>query len=835
MNRFRFSSKWRYVTFLVCCCLGLLSAVTHGGEVTLFEDGTSSYEIVIDQKAVKSVVYAAERLQRDFAASTGHKLPLRCLEDFSKITPDSRVIIIGQNDYTRRLGIEPASISHDGYATRTDGTNLIIAGRDDAGEPHNDRMFTSAGSIPGVGRFLQNHLGVVQYLPGKLWHHVPRHTRVVVDLPDEVVQPSFLHRQISLNYIVRGDSNKKRVSQRRRDFLRWARINGAGSGVLGHTAHETDDMMRPFVKNGKYVGKPEWLALYKGKRMIPRTRSDLRVWYRFHLCTSHPEVRDIAVQYVRDFFAEKPDYLVAGISLSDGDRYCECDRCIAQDAAGVDSKTDRYVNFINEVAQRVKAEYPDKYLGAFIYAAYVEPPVRPENQEIADNLLLFMVNNGSYYFSEKEQQAKREIFEAWASLADHLTYYTWTASHGFLGLPLNNPDWLVGHIAQLKIEGYWGYRHLVMGSLHARQPDSFLWGQLVYEHDKDADVLLDEFYRDLYGNAAETVRSYHRLLAQQVHQANQQLKLEKDRSDDTVKKYEDRVLVYFEPVLAEARTLLDKAAAEIDGDELRNRRVRVLSDQLRIAELMVPAIQIGKLDDAGQASEQQLARLDHLRIEFHEHLMKHGNSDVLDIRDITEVPRYGRDDLMRYLLIPTDYEKWFSVPIKKRPADKWKDLAFRYVTPREALDAEALITLPLEWQFIADPKGTGEKRGLPNARPNGEWRPLRVDAYWLDQGIDHRHVGWYTTTLKVPSTAGKADHLWLLFNAVDGKAKVWIDGKLVGEQNGPVAQMWDKPWAIEVSGHMKPRGEHRVTVRLEKREPKGMIGIWKPIELRGDL
>ncbi|MEM8737932.1 MAG: DUF4838 domain-containing protein [Planctomycetota bacterium] len=812
----------------------LAAASVSAKPVTLARGGTTTYKIVIDAQAVPSVEWAAKTLQDRFKASTGATLPIERLEDFSTLRPASRVIVVGQNDYTRRLGLDPESIGHDGYATLTDGRNLIIAGRDDDGDPFRDKLYISTGSIAGVGRFLHDHLGVVQYLPGERWLHVPEHDKLVVDLPTENVKPSFLNRQVSLNYIVRGDPNRKRFLERRREVLRWARLNGAGSGTRGFPAHETDEIMSPYVENDRYVGKPEWVALYNGRRLIPRTKRDFRVWYRFHLCTSNAEVRDITVNYVRQYFKENPEQDIAGISLSDGDRYCQCTPCVAQDAPGIDSKTDRYLDFASEVARRVKDEFPDKYVGTFIYAAYIDPPVKPKNREIPENLLLFVVKNGTYYYSEADREQARAQLAEWSELAgDRVTFYSWPASHGFLGLPLSNPEWLINHIQDLKKLGYWGYRQLVLGSLHARQPDSYLWGQLTFDIKQDPEALLERYYRDLYGEAASTVRQYHQLLAAQINQANEEIELEKDLSDDTVKKYEDRVIAYYEPLLAEARSLLDQAASQASGDDLRSQRVRVLSDQFRFVELMVAAIQIGKLNDENKATPEQLAQLDELRVAFHEHVIKHANTDVYDVRDLTEVPRYGRDDLMRYLLIPIDYEKWFETPIDERPSSKWQDLSHRYLPPTAALSARQVLALPDTWDFILDPAGDGEQRGLPSAKPNGQWRELLVTKHWIEQGIESRSAGWYTTEFRLPGAAAKADDLWLLFNAVDGHAKVWIDGTFVGDQTGPFDEMWNKSWALHVSKHLKPGSKHRITIRVEKTQNKGQIGIWRPIEIRG--
>ncbi|MEM8783920.1 MAG: DUF4838 domain-containing protein [Planctomycetota bacterium] len=834
MFRFEVAGSWCWALAAALLLGGSFAGRAGADGLQLIENGASEYRIAVAAEHEPSVKRAAWRLRRDVERASGVLLPIVTLDAVGSVDDQSKLIVLGQNDYTASVGVDAAAIPHDGYALKTVGQNLIIAGNDGPDEPIMDRMYGSAGTYIGVGRFMAQHLGIVQYLPGDRWQHVPALDFVEVPELDEVSGPYFKNRQISVGYVIIGDEDRKRAMERRREMLRWARLAGAGSGELGLAAHEVDDIMRPYVQDGKYVGKPEWVALYNGQRMIPRSAWHLQSWYRFHLCTAHPEVRDITMDYLRRFFAENPHFHIAGISMTDGDRYCQGEICRAQDAPGVtDSITDRYMNFAIDIANRAAEEFPGKQVGFFIYASYVDPPVLEKNRQIPENLKLYFVRNGTYYFDEELRLETHRKMREWASITPEITFYSWPASHGFLGLPLSDPQWLVDNIGVMAEQGYQGYRHLVLGSIHARQPESYLWGQLVYDPDADVDALLDRFYDDLYGDAASIVRAYHEKLASHVRRVNETMILEKDQGDDAVSKYEDRVVAYYAPVMEELLELLDAARTAVKGDAVRSARTQVLWNQLRVARLMVEAIQLGRKIDAGQADRHEVKRLDVVRRHFHEHLIKHGNSDVMDIRDLTEVPRYGRDDLMRYLLIPQDYNKWFETPIDERPRSKWQDLSFRYVEPEAALAGDVIVSAPTTWSFRLDPEDVGQRESWHEQSPDGGWSSLRIDQAWHQQGVASRAAGWYSTEMTLPRRQRGVSRMWLLFQAVDGQAEVWIDGVKVGSQRGPTIQMWNRPWALDVTDHVDWGKTHRVTVRVKKYDTQGQVGIWKPIELRG--
>ncbi|MFZ4780098.1 MAG: hypothetical protein ACOYM3_32485, partial [Terrimicrobiaceae bacterium] len=67
------------------------------------------------------------------------------------------------------------------------------------------------------------------------------------------------------------------------------------------------------------------------------------------------------------------------------------------------------------------------------------------------------------------------------------------------------------------------------------------------------------------------------------------------------------------------------------------------------------------------------------------------------------------------------------------------------------------------------------------------------------------------------------------FHAVDGGARVWINGKEAGAQER-IIDMWHRPWALDIGPLTRSGGTFQIVLRVEK--DLCDAGIFKPVELR---
>jgi hypothetical protein len=226
----------------------------------------------------------------------------------------------------------------------------------------------------------------------------------------------------------------------------------------------------------------------------------------------------------------------------------------------------------------------------------------------------------------------------------------------------------------------------------------------------------------------------------------------------------------------------------------------------------------------------------------------------------------GLDVADRYVWVYTEHPKWWT---NERLPEAYREALLRVRTPRPIDDERAIARiakgggperpvpqaanqtgysdeetfgdlrathdfvadLPRTWRFRADPDRRGARAGWqkPGAEV-GEWRDLEIGRFWDEQGVRCLGEAWYRLTWEVPAvTLPKDARLLLWFGAVDEQATVWVNGKKVGGHNEPPDLGWDKRFAVDVTGALKPGQPNTIAVRVRNDALAG--GIWKSVKL----
>jgi len=125
-----------------------------------------------------------------------------------------------------------------------------------------------------------------------------------------------------------------------------------------------------------------------------------------------------------------------------------------------------------------------------------------------------------------------------------------------------------------------------------------------------------------------------------------------------------------------------------------------------------------------------------------------------------------------------------------------------------------LISLNGDWKFAADYQDWGERyRWFDAAYADGVWDRVAVPHTW---SVDPRFpsyvgAGWYRLRFNTPATT-QAEHVRLAFEAVGSQAKVWLNGKLLGEHQGPYL-----PFEFDVTAALIPGKPNLLVVRADNR------------------
>ncbi len=436
------------------------------------------------------------------------------------------------------------------------------------------------------------------------------------------------------------------------------------------------------------------------------------------------------------------------------------------------------MDFVNDVAARVSRRFPDRLIEMYAYGSTTEPPVAARcHPNVLVKYCMWPICARHDVFDrtcERNRQFVARV-KAWRDRCSHLAIYNY-GDYNYPEAPACSYTVTATQFAALR---KLGVEH-VLGETDNSVLGSIAWytvfGEVLWDTGTDPQRVIADFCSAAYGPAAAPMTQYYQTLERGLMAAVEA----QGEQNATVNNLE----AFSPEVVARARELLAQAQSVAgDDDRIQARLDRALFNLL-YAETC-------RISDVGPHTEEAFRAG---RESFD--LMK----AVQRRRNFCSGSQYTAVRL-----------KWFFVP------------------PLAAQQGEPLAALPLVWKFRTDPSDVGLSERWQAFPPGDDWTDIRTDASWTDQGHSYHGVAWYSTELEVPAfPAGR--RVWLLFGAVDGTCEVWVDGEPAGKQEEDPGLMWDKPFALDVTGLVAQPGRHRVTVRVRK--DNYAAGIWKPVELR---
>jgi beta-glucuronidase len=137
-----------------------------------------------------------------------------------------------------------------------------------------------------------------------------------------------------------------------------------------------------------------------------------------------------------------------------------------------------------------------------------------------------------------------------------------------------------------------------------------------------------------------------------------------------------------------------------------------------------------------------------------------------------------------------------------------------------------------QWLFRLDKEDRGVKERFMRATSTAGWTPTAVPNNWNlgDDSIESMQgtIGWYRKDFTLPEA--KASLRWMArFESVNYRARVWLNGRPVGENKGAYV-----PFEIPMAG-VKARGTNRLVVRVDSRRfptdfpPSGLNAAGTPL------
>jgi hypothetical protein len=499
-------------------------------EHTLFSNGKTGYRIVVSDDASESEKWAASELQKYMLQVSGAEFSI--VNDDAE--PVEKEIIVGYNKHSAKLlggSFTKPDSSDESFIYKNIGANIVLIG----GEQR--------GTMYAVFTFLEKEFGIRWYTPQVT--EVPKRSEYTFDY--------FWH-------------SEKPTLRVRNDFYyeafdpEWAahnKINGSmgyrkqPGGVEGYwTVHSFYQLMPPSEFFKKH---PEYYSLIDGKRVYDHAQ----------LCITNPDVLDIITERLKKKMEENPGNLIYSVSQNDWHNPCQCDKCQAiVEKEG--SEAGVIVWFVNQVAERIKKDFPDKYVGTLAYQ-YSRTP--PKNITPKDNVVIRLCSIECCFSHDlescPENRAFMEDMEGWSAIAPHLYIWDYVVNFSHYIMPYPNFKVLKPNIRTFIENNSIGI--MEQAAYQSRGGEfaelkSYLLAKLLWDVNSNEDEIIDDFIYGYYGRAGEYVREYFNLVQAQVTpETHIHLGL---KPDDKLFKDE---------FIEEADVIFDKAEIVAGSDEIKQR------------------------------------------------------------------------------------------------------------------------------------------------------------------------------------------------------------------------------------------------------------------------
>lgn len=828
----------------------------------LVGEGRPGSVIVLPDQPTPVVLYAAKELQYHIQQASGATLPILREDEFqgngaaiflgptqalkrSGLAPDFETLKVNIGDFWVSGAAPQEGLSRLGWRGASQGGNLYFFGAD---TDKNIIPSTSgaAGTLFAVYDFLEQQLGIRWIWPGKIGEHIPLQETIEVSKYDVAGQPRFRNSawrtgkegRYTLKTPLGWKSReaRKKFHDDQEQWLLRQRFRNLSRIVSNHAFED-------YWERYKDVHPGIFARLPNGKR--ERLPGDRRDGIDMSLCLSNPTLHSLVVKdwAVRaEAVSRWADPKVVNAVGNDVAERCTCDVCRAWDApddrfqkhpywtqgeirkefrfmTDGPSLTDRYARFAQAVLQEAQANFrPDAEVVFLAYANYSEPPKETKlDERFTVGIVTWPGVSPWGQRTPGDLTPLKSHWGGWKETGANL-YLRPNTFHTGWNMPVYYADRIGDAFSYCAQQGMVDADFdALMGQWATQAPNYYMLGRKHARPDLPTENVLNEFY-DAFGTAKNDIRDYFKHWEQvcsDVTTTSREGMLAEHAGilEGTGVSYwgwTDSVFTseHFE----KGRLLLEKAKSSAADDTLVQSRIEVLSLGLELSEKMTVVVSALKQLEEHRSPEKR----EQLEKTFQEMKAFRERHEERLLTNVGYLYLYG----------DREFEKRIGLA-----------LAQDLVLPV----AETLEILPVDWKFRKDPKDHGRSRQWQSQAVDSQWQDIRIDEVWTrqDAGRDHRGVAWYALSWKVPpevsdrirksDISGNTRRLALQFEAVDGFAEIFLNGRKIGSQELSGEFMWDQPFTILLPSDFDPDRVHDLRVRVKKAH--SAAGIWKPVSL----
>lgn len=484
---------------LLCAIGCLVCASAFGRDLTVAQNGQARMVIAVGANPIAAEKTAAKELAEYLQKVTGATFS-QVAE--TEVPAKASAIYVGHTAFAARRGLDSAKLRDEEWVLRTVGDSLILTG----GRPR--------GTLYAVYEFLEKQLGC---------HWLSEDTEVVpqkrkLALPPLNIRgnPAFGERGITTYRravtLTEESFREEGTFQARNKANDWYTYLGEDYGF--HLRAGSPDGCHTFYgyldPKVYFKDHPEYFSVnLNGQR-----ESD-----GGQLCLTNPEVPKLVIAHLKEFIAKdreaaakagRPAPTVYDISQNDYHHMCQCANCKVI-STREESDSGPLIEFINQVADAVRDEYPGILVQTFAYTCTQKPP---KNLKPHDNVMIRLCDlNGELFrpLSHPHNSTFRAYLDRWSQIARHLSIWDYWITYGDA---FPNPYSNVGCL-QPDLKMMLGHGAVTM-MVEDEDPEfhsffalkRWLGLQLMQNPNRPAQPLIDLFMRGYYGPAASKMQEY---------------------------------------------------------------------------------------------------------------------------------------------------------------------------------------------------------------------------------------------------------------------------------------------------------------------------------------
>jgi hypothetical protein len=194
---------------------------------------------------------------------------------------------------------------------------------------------------------------------------------------------------------------------------------------------------------------------------------------------------------------------------------------------------------------------------------------------------------------------------------------------------------------------------------------------------------------------------------------------------------------------------------------------------------------------------------------------------------------YALNAANEYVWVYGEKYRWWDTQNPTVKPESWESVlpgirsALLRATKRELKNKQD-IDLTDNWRFLPD--AASANVALPSY-DDSKWKLINAGNWWQWQGYSKYHgVAWYRKTIELPALQ-QDQKAFLHFDAVDGAAVVYLNGKKIGAHTlGENYKGWNEPFQFEVTDKIVP-GKNVIAVQVTSKSLDTASGIQQPVKL----